>query len=45
MFEGMLEGFQNLDYWSMGIGIILTVIAFAVFRMKIWKRKDKKEVK
>ncbi len=44
MFEGILKALQSLDLYSMGIGIILTVLMFAVVRMKIWKR-NKKEVK
>jgi hypothetical protein len=47
MFEGILSALQSLDLFSMGTGIIATVIAFAIFRMKIWKKKTKevKEVK
>jgi hypothetical protein len=47
MFEEILAKLQALDLFSMGTGIILTVIAFAIFKMKIWKKKTKevKEVK
>lgn len=44
MFEGILEALQSLDLLSMGIGVILTVLMFAVVRMKVWK-KPNKEVK
>lgn len=35
MFEGILEKLQQLDLWSMGIGIILIVAAFFVWSR--WK--------
>ena len=44
MFEGILEKLQQLDYWSMGIGIILVVVAFFIWSR--WKsHKNGKVVK
>lgn len=42
MFEGILEKLQQLDLWSMGIGIVLIVVAFFVWsRLKTRKNKAK----
>jgi hypothetical protein len=44
MLEQILEKLQMLDYWSMGIGIILTVVTFFVWA-KIRAYKKEKQVK
>jgi ABC-type nickel/cobalt efflux system permease component RcnA len=43
MFEWLLVSLQQLDLFSMGTGIILMVIAFAIWYMKVWKKKANKD--
>lgn len=42
MFEEILAKLQQLDMLSLGMGVILTVLAFAVFRMGMWRINKKK---
>jgi hypothetical protein len=44
MFEGILEKLQQLDFWSMGIGIVLTVVVFWIWKVKPFKKKPKNPV-
>jgi len=45
MWAEILEKLQQLDMWSMGIGIILTVATFFVYTQIGKYRKNKKQGK